>query len=294
MKYKLSFIIMALSISALTFGQTDSLGSSKKVHLVSKRGVSILPAKGEIALGIDAWPIFYYLGGIFSNNDATPPSFDAGTTFGNLYGIYGKYMLKSDLAIRAKFRCDFNSNTDIFVVPKSTLTYDPMAPEFVDDQITYNNNIVQIGIGIEKMRGASRVQGKYGAEAVFGYEKFTTKYNYGNSITNEFNRPETFNDIYYNGAERMLNDYVDKGLFLGARGFVGIEFFIGPKISLGGEFGYSLVYQWSQNRTVEYEYWNSSLQEVSTVIRKSDNTGYDDVLLGIDNLDGEINLFFYF
>jgi hypothetical protein len=294
MKYKLSIIILTLGISAMAFGQVDSLGRSKKGNLVSKKGIYILPQKGEIALGIDAWPILYYLGGIFSNNDANPPSFDYGSAFGNLYGIYGKYMLQSDLALRAKFRCDFGSNTDIYVVPKSTLTYDPMAPEYVEDQVTYENNTVQIGVGIEKLRGASRVQGKYGAEALFGYAKYTTKYNYGNSITNEFNTPATYNNLYYNGEERILTDYIDKGLFLGARGFLGIEFFIGPKISLAGEFGYSIVYNWSQNRTTKYQYWNSSLQEVSTVYRQSNSTGYNDLFLGIDNLDGAINLFFYF
>jgi hypothetical protein len=294
MKYKLSIIILALGISAVASGQADSLWKSKKVNLVSKRGVPILPVKGEFALGIDAWPIFYYMGGIFSNNDATPPSFENADGFGSLTGIYGKYMLKSDLAIRANFRVDLSSSTDIYVVPKSTLTYDPLAPQFVDDQITYNDNVIQLGVGLEKLRGSSRVQGKYGAELVFGYSKYTTKYNYGNSITNEFNTPETYSNIYYNGSERILTDYFDKGLYVGVRGFAGVEFFIGPKISLGGEFGYCIAYQWSQNRTIEYEYWNASLQEVSTLVRESDNTGYDDVWAGIDNLDGSINLFFYF
>jgi hypothetical protein len=294
MKYKLSIIILALGVSAIAIGQADSLGKTKKANLVSKKGVFILPEKGEIALGIDAWPVFYYLGGIFSYYDATPPSFDLGNDFGGLTGIYGKYMLQSDLAIRANFRCDFSSSTDIYVVPQSTLTFDPLAPQYVEDQITYYDNVIHLGVGIEKLRGSSRVQGKYGAELVFGYAKYTTEYNYGNSITNEFNTPATFNNVYDIGGERILTDYYNKGLYIGARGFIGLEFFVGPKISLGGEFGYSLVYQWSQNRTTEYQYWNSSLQEVSTVLREFNNDGYDDMWAGIDNLDGSINLFFYF
>ena len=294
MKYKISLIIIALGISAFTFGQADSLSRSKKVNLFSKKGVYILPEKGEIAIGIDAFPIFYYLGGIFSQNNATVPSFTYGNDFGGTTGIFAKYMLQSDLAIRANFRGDFGSSTDIYVVPQSTLSYDPQAPQFVNDEITTTNHLVHLGVGFEKLRGHSRIQGKYGAELIFGYNKVTTSYNYGNSITNEFNMPETYNNVYYNGAERIINDYLDKGLYIGLRGLLGVEYFIGPKISIGGEFGYSFVYQWSQNRITEYQYWDSSAQQVSTVLRESNNTGYDDFGIGIDQLDGSINLFLYF
>jgi hypothetical protein len=289
MRDKIYIIILALGVSAFAYGQADSLGKSG-VKLVSKKGIPILPQKGELALGIDAYPIFDYLGGVFSNDGATPPSFD----YGRPTGIYGKYMLENDLAIRANFRFDVSSNSDLYVVPKSTLTYDPLAPEYVEDEVIYHNNYLHLGVGIEKLRGKSRIQGKYGAEIIFGSMQYTTDYVYGNSITNEFNTPETFNNDYYNGSDRVLTDYVDKGLYIGARGFLGIEFFVGPKISLGGEFGYSYIYQWSQNRITEYQYWNASQQEVSTIIRESSSTGYDDHGAGIDNLDGAITLFFYF
>jgi len=292
MKYKLSIIILAFGLSAMTLGQTDSPEGSDGPNLVSKKGVTILPEEGELAIGIDAWPFLNYLGSFLSNAGASAPWVDY-PDIGGLAGIYAKYMLSSNLAIRANFRGDFGSVSDIYVVPQSTLFYDPLAPQFVEDVVTATSNQLHLGVGIEKLRGKSRVQGKYGAELVFGYEKYTTAYNYGNSITNEFNRPATYNNIY-NGAERILNDYLDKGLYVGIRGFLGAEFFIGPKISLGGEFGYSFIYQWSQNRITEYQYWDSSAQQVSTVIRETNNTGYDDFLLGIDQLDGSITLFLYF
>jgi hypothetical protein len=294
MKYKLSILILFIGVSVYTFGQADSLGRSKKVHLVSKKGVSILPEKGEIVLGIDALPIFVYAGNSLLSSGAFAPSFDYGDAYGANNGIYVKYMLQSDLAIRANFRFDFGSYTDIYAVPQSTLTFDPLAPQFVDDQITTVSDVVHLGIGIEKMRGKGRVQGKYGAEAVFGYNKYTTKYNYGNSITNDFNTPATYNNTYTAEGARVINDFQDKGLFIGARGFLGVEFFVGPKISIGGEFGYSFIYQWAQNRTIEYQYWNSVEQEVSTFVRESSSDGIDDISVGIDNLDSSINLFFYF
>jgi hypothetical protein len=274
----------------MTFAQADTLGTSKKAKLYSKKGVYILPQKGEIALGVDAVPFLYYLGGIFSQNHATTPTFDYGSDFGGATGILAKYMIAADLAIRANLRCDFGSFTDVYVVPQSTLLYDPLAPQYVNDQVTTTDHLLHLGIGFEKIRGKSRIQGKYGAEVIFGYNKENVSYNYGNSITNDFNRPETYNNIYFNGSERIINDYIDKGLYAGLRGLLGVEFFIGPKISIGGEF----LYRWSQNRITELQYWDSSAQQVSTVIRESDNTGYDDISVGIDQLDGSINLFLYF
>ncbi len=294
MKYKISIIILLLSFSVYAFCQTDSLGASKKVNLVSKKGIRILPEAGEISLGIDAFPIFIYLGNSLLSSGAFAPSFDYGDNITSINAIYGKYMLKADMAIRANFRFDFSSNTDVYVVPKSTLIFDPFAPQYVDDQVTTVNNVVLLGVGIEKIRGKSRVQGKYGAELLFGYNRYTTKYNYGNSITNEFNTPETYNNSYTADGARVINDFTDKGFLLGARGFIGVEYFIGPKISLGGEFGYTAAYHWAQNRIMEYQYWNSASQEVSTFVRESSSDGVDDVGIGIDNLDGSINLFFYF
>ena len=294
MNYRLSVFILSLGLSAMTFAQADSLGVSKKANLYSKKGIYILPQKGDIALGVDAVPFLYYLGGIFSQNHAEPPTFDYGSDFGGITGILAKYMLASDLALRANFRCDFGSFTDVYVVPQSTLLYDPLSPQFVNDQVTTTSQLVHLGIGIEKMRGKSRVQGKYGAEILFGYNKENVAYNYGNSITNQFNRPETYSNIYFNGSERIINDYIDKGVYVGVRGLLGVEFFIGPRISIGGEFGYSFLYTWSQNRITELQYWDSSAQQVSTVIRENDNVGFDDISVGIDHLDGAINLFLYF
>lgn len=279
----------------MAVGQDEAQEESGNGNLVSKKGIFILPEKGDIAFGIDGYPFLYYLGGIFSQNHASTPYFGAAEAFGGDVHFFVKYMLDEKTALRVSFRGDFGSTTDLYVVPESNLMPDPLAPTYVTDEVTGIENELHIGIGIEKYRGKSRVQGKYGAEIVFGYNKYNEYYNYGNSITNEFNRPETFNDFTtYNGDLRIINDYIDKGMFVGLRGLLGVEFFIGPKISLGGEFGYSFLYSWDQNQITEYEYWNSTDQQVSTLIRESTNGGTNNFSLSADQLDGSINIFFYF
>jgi hypothetical protein len=163
----------------------------------------------------------------------------------------------------------------------------------VDDIIETKSNRAIIGLGLEKHRGKGRVQGVYGAEVFFGYDRGLTTYEYGNDITNEFSTPNTYSNSYNNG-ERIIEDDYNKGYSIGARGFLGVEYFIAPKIALGGEFGYSFFYSWSENRTQTYEYWNGSLSKVSNVVRESSLYGDKQINTGIDNLDGSISLLFYF
>ena len=264
-----------------------------KVNLYSKKGIAILPEKGEIAVGIDVYPILNYLGGIFSNNDATTPWVTYPGNFGGTSGIYAKYMLRSNLALRAIFRFDNNISQSVYVVPKSTLSYDPLHPEYVNDVVKTTSSIYHFGIGIEKHRGKSRVQGIYGAEAVYGFRNLMYDYTYGNAITRDFVTPQTYSNAYSNG-QRLVEDQYQTSQYAGARAFLGVEFYIGPKVALSGEFGYSALYQWRKNRAQIYEYWDGTRSQVAQIAVLTTNNGYKDFLSGIDQLDGSINLFFYF
>jgi len=291
MKKYIGLLLLIASVSVVTYGQADSL--KHKAHLYSKKGIYILPEKGDIAVGIDAYPLFNYIGGIFSNNDATTPYVSYPDDFGGTYGIYAKYMLQSDLAIRAIFRFDNDIRQSVYVVPKSTLAYDPLHPEYVNDVVKTTSSLYHFGIGIEKHRGNSRVQGIYGAEAVYGFRHLLYDYTYGNPITRDFITPQTYSNSYSNG-QRIIEDQYQTNQYAGARAFLGVEFFIGPKISLSGEFGFSALYEWRKNRAQIYEYWDGTRSQVAQIAVQSTNNGYKDFLSGIDQLDGSINLFFYF
>src|SRR5690606_21841534 len=75
---------------------------------------------------------------------------------------------------------------------------------------------------------------------------------------------------------------------IGARGFIGVEYFFTPKISIGGEFGYTLGFQTEGKNVVTTEQWNPSTQSVHTI--KTDaypgGTGFTSVGAGLDNLNG--------
>jgi hypothetical protein len=104
---------------------------------------------------------------------------------------------------------------------------------------------------------------------VVGYSGLNQEYQYGNPMSADFNAPITnnFGSNILQGStaaavQRKTEEKFGSILSLAARGFVGVEFFIGPKISLGGEFGYSVAFNTASRGLITSERWNPSTNSV--------------------------------
>ncbi|MDI1235773.1 MAG: hypothetical protein PSX81_15960 [bacterium] len=258
---------------------TSSLFSQLQPVLKNKRGIAILPQQGDFAIGFGANPFLNYFGNFFNgnNNNISPsPTFATPNQ-----SLFFKYMKTNQLAYRGYFRIGVNSNTLNFNVADKT----PGAASgsLVKDVQKTKNNIIGIGFGIEKRRGTTRVQGYYGGEVYFNYNSgFDTKFKYGNSIENE----DT-------GVIRNTIINASSSLTFGVRGFVGVEYFIAPRVSLGGELGYgpSINVRSANEITSEsYDKTTSTLtaRKIST---SSKSTGFS---MDTDNYFGIVKLLFYF
>ena len=285
--YLFAFICLAVS------AQTETDNSQVNEKLVSKKGIFILPEQGEYALGFDAYPMLSYVGNLLSNNGASSPYTDYAAGAYGYQAIYGKYMLSNNKAIRIRLGLIDTKNSDLYPVVKSSLTPDANAPEFVNDEIVSLNKSFILAAGLEKRRGKSRIQGVYGGEVFFAFSRYETNTLYGNSINADFNTPVTYNNSYTSGR-RLIEDNQSNVFTAGLRGFVGIEYFILPKLSLGGEFGYSLRFTSSGTREQIYEYWDGATSSVKKYSYKSNNDSYKFLGLDTDNLSSSINLIFYF
>lgn len=267
-------------------------------ELTSKKGIPILPEKGDYALGIDAVPFFEYFGNMLGSNYNPGPSFDF--TSNNPFTIYGKYFTDAKTAYRAKFQISSSSFKEKSYVTKDAPPADVDPEVTVEDEATWSRSDIVLGFGIEKRRGKGRVQGIYGAEALlmFGSEK--EKYTYGNTWNPDITHHYTDfgNNVIYEGSFfGLVNENKTGGTFgIGVRGFVGVEYFFAPKISLGGEFGWGIDYisQGDGEVTIQYEDFNSSNGEyyINTTTRKTG--GSSEFFIGTDNMYGAINLLFYF
>ena len=172
-----------------------------------------------------------------------------------------------------------NVNDILFLNSGTGANQFPNSPAQVENKHKQSKTNIGISLGIEKRRGKTRLQGFYGAEAGFYIGSTKDKYSYGNSLaatgTASTNVDVTSSDGFGNDIDASVSgtQYVNvydatsgstaydfpsfnggtqptmarmtqmkSGMTFsfGARAFVGIEYFIMPKISLGGEFGWGL------------------------------------------------------
>lgn len=299
MKNLVITVFAAVLLTQVVFAQDT------ETSVLSKKGQPVLPVAGEWGLGISADPFLRYAGNFLSGS--TSVNIEPGFTYtdnviGNNVALFGKKIVDANTAYRARFNVGVGQNINKAVVGQNVTTPDPSAPAFVDDWQKINYTTVVFSGGLEKRRGSSRVQGIYGGELVLGMTSNKLIYQYGNPINQEFNAPITnnFGSNILSGssaaaASRKTEEKIGTSFLIGARGFVGVEYFFAPKMSIGGEFGYMFGYRTTGKTYVTSESWDSVAGAVRTIkTERYDNSGFQSLGIGLDNLNGTINLMFYF
>lgn len=226
-------------------------------QMTSKNGSAILPESGDWSIGIGATSTLNYFGNLM-NGDNDAMAFDW-TNGGNV--ITGKMMKDANTAYRAGIRLGFGST--------SSSESNPATGEL--SKTTLSGSDITLSGGIQKYRGKGRVQGIYGAEALINLGGGKTEYEYNGTP----------------GAGSILTSKDGSTFGLGVRGFIGVEYFFAPKMSLSGEFGWGLALA----STGEGETTSADGSGGSTSVKtaKSSTFGVD-----TDNAGGSINLNFYF
>ena len=260
---KKSFTILTLAL-----GLTSSFAQTE---LKSKKEEVILPEAGDWAIGIDANPFLNYVGNMFGKTAANvAPSWN----FHNANQIItGKYFTEASMAYRASLRLGMNSATvremdanRMKTALSATANGFPGAEAMVEN--TWKNSSTSIGLsgGIEKRKGKTRLQGYYGGELGLFLSSSKDKYTYGNKLAvnlapagpnQDQNVAVSASDevggsgnvvpggpIFLgtvNGGDARITERKNGSVFsFGIRGFIGAEYFILPKLSLGGEFGWGI------------------------------------------------------
>lgn len=264
MKKQITTVAIALAFGLFTANAQD---------LTSKKGEPILPEAGDWGLGVDATPFLNYAGNFFgktSNN--TAPTFKFLTS--DLL-IVGKYFKDATTAYRAGVRLGMTTDktiktTDDRSVP--TPTASPSTPGSIpqkENSAKYGNTNIGLTGGIEMRRGKTRLQGYYGGEVGIFFGSSKTTYSYGNSLAPTGSPAVTVNatgdDIdgtnvttniiaYGQAGDARITEMKTSGIFqFGVRGFIGVEYFVLPKISLGGEFGWGIGFASKGKTTTTYE-----------------------------------------
>ena len=238
--------------------------------LTNKRGVAILPQAGDFALGIDASPLLDYAGNFLSQSSSSTPTFD-----GFKGSVFGKYFIQDDRAIRARVLLGASSQT------RKAFVQDDAKPTetnyTLEDVFKVSQTNVALGIGYEFRRGKGRVQGFYGGEALLGYSSSKYKYEYANGITSSRWNPTStnFNGNVSTSGSIVTRDTERKNgttFSIGAGGFLGVEYFFAPQLSIGGEFALQINCELTGKSETTRESWNTSNNRVETITTKGSGT----------------------
>ncbi|MCU0434385.1 MAG: hypothetical protein MUC87_13105 [Bacteroidia bacterium] len=250
-----------LIVAALAFGVTTAFAQD----LTSKKGEPILPEAGDLAIGIDAMPLLDYFGNFIGgngNNFGTPS-----WQFTNAAQmITGKMFVSPTMAYRGMLRIGFGSQTMKNFVTQDGSTATP--PATVTDEMKMSGNFIGLGGGLEWRRGKTRLQGYYGAMAMVSFGSSKNTYTYGNPFTSTYTTPTTTSDFLTGAsgpaAARTTEEKFGSTIGFGLRGFVGAEYFVLPKLSVGGEFGWGLGLSRTGDGETTVESWNGTAATSTT------------------------------
>ena len=257
---------------ALAFG----ISSAFAQDLTSKKGERILPEPNDWAIGFDALPIMNSIGHMLSNSSNSTA---VNNPWGNTKTIIGKLYKDEKTAYRAMVGINFSSSSYTAYVDQTSSTATPQPK--VEDKLKLSSHEITLGAGMEKRRGTTRLQGYYGAMLYLtlgGGSKAT--YTYGNAITAanpsvDYTQwsinSSSVSDTATSGGQRTTQSKNGSTLGFTVAGFIGAEYFIAPKISVGAEYSWGLGYSSTGKGTYTQEKWDaasSSLKPETTDIGK--------------------------
>lgn len=256
MKKQITTVAMALTLGLFTVNAQD---------LTSKKGEPILPEEGDWGIGIDATPFLNYAGNFFGkSNNNNAPTFNFITSNQT---IVGKYFKDATTAYRGAIRLGFGSNSTTGLVQQDGQS-DPNVT--VEDKKTVSGNGIGLSGGIEFRKGKTRLQGYYGGELGIFIGGGKEKYTYGNAFSSSNTTPTTYNfGSNIIGSARATEIKYGSVFQFGLRGFIGAEYFVLPKMSIGGEFGWGLSFRSVGQGQTTTEFWDSTNGSVKTQTTKT-------------------------
>jgi hypothetical protein len=252
--------------------------------------------------------VLNYFGQLFSTTGSVAPTWNflnANQT------IIGKMFISNTTAYRGTLRIGLNSNKTTSEISDATVTTPPTYPNLPTmktDVHKMGSSFIGLGAGIEKRRGMGRLQGIYGADAMLWTSSGSNTYTYGNALSASgtvvtANNATTTNfgtnlstDTYGN-TSRITKDKTGRTLGFGVRAFVGCEYFIASRISLGAEFGWGLGIMMTGSGSSTMESVGGNPSSVGTQEMKTSKTS--GMMLDVDRNafgtgNGALKMNFYF
>jgi len=269
-------------------------------ELVTKKGFKILPEKKDYAISFNAVPVLDFalnLANIAVNTGQTAqnPSYVTGLN----QVFVGKYFLEDNKALRALVGINhfINRNVQYGKDPHDILANpgNPDAWNEIKDIHLNDSTAIFLGAGLEWRRGHNRLQGFYGVEGVLQFQSQKVKNTWGVTmdsiaIANGFTN---LDGSALNGRILLNKTGISPGLFI--RSFIGVEYFVLPKISIGAEFGWGLGALFTPRGKTTIEQWDAAAKQPKEKTNEGNLSGRRIAFMVDDGIAGSaLNLTFHF
>ena len=212
------FFLCAMMVGSMSL-------SAQVTSLTSKNGHEVLPQAGDYSLSMDAIPLLNMAMNAVnvmsdSGNNGAHPNYVSGFD----QTIVGKRYDSATEVTRVKLGIAHRSES----ASTFTATLDSAGTQIgeTEDVAKMSATNVLLGYGKEMRRGHNRLQGFYGYEGLLSIGLGGSSNTYGTDLAN--------------GQTRDLSSSDGMSFGIGARGFVGTEYFFAPKMSIGAEFGWGI------------------------------------------------------
>jgi hypothetical protein len=208
--------------------------------LTSKNGTPILPEANDWSIGFDATPMLNYFGNFFNGTQGNSVSMNYPSN--NPMTIVGKMVVDENTAYRAKIALNFGSRT----LTTGAAAFNNHADSIgVATETSYSNMNITLGAGIQKWRGKGRLKGYYGAEVMIGL---------GHTTDSSKTYAMDLNPAVDAAGSRQNTDWNSGSMFgIGVNGFIGVEYFFAPKMSLSAEYTWGIAFTSMGAQEVDYK-----------------------------------------
>ena len=251
--------------------------SAQTGEITSNRGENWLSQDGDWGLTFDANPLLNYAGNLFNGHQGN--SIGNGLTFLRPdFAIRGKKLIDANTAYRGALRIGFGSS-------KTTSKVGDLAVGAANgatvENVDKNNNMnINLGFGLEKRVGSTRVVGVYGAQVGVGIGSSKETFEYGNPLTAT------------NGGPRTTEIKDGSTFSIGLSAFAGIEWFCAPKVSLSGEYTWGLAMSSRGFGTSTSETFQNNAVVSTTNEGASDKTNSFSIDTGVTGATVGVNFYF--
>lgn len=295
---KKTIILLALVLFSATFYTVQAQDVLK-----NKNGKVMLPEEGDWSISTEANDFLKFAADLIhigGESAATPPKFKGNNEDNVTYSVTGKRFTSASQAERFSLRVfGQNDMMSAYISPNSGNGDD------VKDVMRSRNNMIAVGYGKEFRKGAStsRLQGFYGYEALLAVGSSGTSFKYGNDLEAGFqSTPFDGANNIVDADERVTSTTNGLDLAVGARGFIGVEYFVVPKISIGGEYGWGIGFHRDFGGKTKSEHVNDGDKESKTGSsgglfignQRENSTGKTDLWMNSFSPSGNLSINFYF